>query len=69
MSAVVRVLLVLTVPMAVYAAQNTAQLTTGIALNPAIASLMFFSRELPQAYEELHGKFVVKTPFHAKRIR
>jgi glucan phosphoethanolaminetransferase (alkaline phosphatase superfamily) len=68
MSAVVRVLLVLTVPMAVYAAQNTAQLTTGIALNPTIASLIFFSRQLPHAYEELHGKFVVKTPFHAKRI-
>jgi glucan phosphoethanolaminetransferase (alkaline phosphatase superfamily) len=68
MSAVVRALLVLTVPIAVYAAQNTAQLTAGIALNPAIASVTFFSKQLPRAYQELHGKFVVKTPFHAKRI-
>lgn len=67
LSAVVRVLLVLTVPMAVYAAQNTAQLTSGIALNPAIASLVFFGLQLPHAHEELRGKFLVKTPFHAKR--
>jgi glucan phosphoethanolaminetransferase (alkaline phosphatase superfamily) len=66
-SAVVRVLLVLTVPMAIYAAQNTAQLEAGIALNPAIASVIFFGGELPRARDELHGKFVIKTPFHAER--
>jgi glucan phosphoethanolaminetransferase (alkaline phosphatase superfamily) len=68
MSAIVRVLLVVTVPMMVYGAQNTAELTSGIALNPAIGSLLFFGRELPRAHEELNGKFVVKTPFHATRV-
>jgi glucan phosphoethanolaminetransferase (alkaline phosphatase superfamily) len=64
---VVRVLLVLTVPMAVYAAQNFAQLTAGVALNPIIGSVMFFGVQMPHAYDELHGKLVVKTPFHARR--
>jgi glucan phosphoethanolaminetransferase (alkaline phosphatase superfamily) len=67
MSAVVRVLLVLTVPMMVYAAQRTTELTTGFTLNPAIGSVLFFGRQLPHAHDELRGKFVVKTPFHAKR--
>jgi glucan phosphoethanolaminetransferase (alkaline phosphatase superfamily) len=67
-TAVVRVLLVLTVPMAVYAAQNFAQLTAGVALNPIIGSVMFFGVQMPHAHDELHGKLVVKTPFHAQRI-
>jgi glucan phosphoethanolaminetransferase (alkaline phosphatase superfamily) len=67
-TAVVRVLLVLTVPMAVYAAQNFAQLTAGVALNPIIGSVMFFGVQMPRARDELHGKLVVKTPFHAQRI-
>jgi glucan phosphoethanolaminetransferase (alkaline phosphatase superfamily) len=66
-TAVVRVLLVLTVPMAVYAAQNFAQLTAGVALSPIIGSVMFFGVQMPHAYDELHGKLVVKTPFHAQR--
>jgi glucan phosphoethanolaminetransferase (alkaline phosphatase superfamily) len=66
-TAVVRVLLVLTVPMAVYAAQNFAQLTAGVALNPVIGSLMFFGVQMPRAHDELQGKLVVKTPFHAQR--
>jgi glucan phosphoethanolaminetransferase (alkaline phosphatase superfamily) len=67
-TAVVCVLLVLTVPMAVYAAQNFAQLTAGVALNPVIGSVMFFGVQMPRAHDELHGKLVVKTPFHAQRI-
>jgi glucan phosphoethanolaminetransferase (alkaline phosphatase superfamily) len=67
-TAVVRVLLVLTVPMAVYAAQNSAQLTAGVALNPIIGSVMFFGVQMPRAHDELQGKLVVKTPFHAQRI-
>jgi glucan phosphoethanolaminetransferase (alkaline phosphatase superfamily) len=67
-TAVVRVLLVLTVPMAVYAAQNFAQLTAGVALNPVIGSVMFFGMQMPRAHNELQGKLVVKTPFHAQRI-
>ena len=67
MTAVVRVLLVLTVPMSVYAAQNFAQLTTGVALNPIIGSAMFFGVQMPRAHYELQGKLVVKTPFHAQR--
>jgi glucan phosphoethanolaminetransferase (alkaline phosphatase superfamily) len=67
-TAVVRVLLVLTVPMAVYAAQNFSQLTAGVALNPVIGSLMFFGVQMPRAHDELQGKLVVKTPFHAQRI-
>jgi glucan phosphoethanolaminetransferase (alkaline phosphatase superfamily) len=66
-TAVVRVLLVLTVPMAVYAAQNSAQLAAGVALNPIIGSLMFFGVQMPRAHAELHGKLVVKAPFHAQR--
>jgi glucan phosphoethanolaminetransferase (alkaline phosphatase superfamily) len=66
-TAVVRVLLVLTVPMAVYAAQNFALLTAGVALNPVIGSLMFFGVQMPRAHDELQGKLVVKTPFHAQR--
>jgi glucan phosphoethanolaminetransferase (alkaline phosphatase superfamily) len=66
-TAVVRILLVLTVPMAVYAAQNSAQLTAGVALNPVIGSLMFFGMQMPRAHDELQGKLVVKTPFHAQR--
>jgi glucan phosphoethanolaminetransferase (alkaline phosphatase superfamily) len=66
-SATVQVLLVLTVPMAVYAAQNSAELSTGIGLNPLVGSLMFFTRQLPYAHQELQGKFVVKIPFHATR--
>jgi glucan phosphoethanolaminetransferase (alkaline phosphatase superfamily) len=67
MTAVVRVLLVLTVPMAIYAAQNFAQLTAGVALNPIIGSVMFFGVQMPRAHDELQGKLVVKTPFHAQR--
>jgi glucan phosphoethanolaminetransferase (alkaline phosphatase superfamily) len=66
-TAVVRVLLVLTVPMAVYAAQNFAQLTAGVALNPIIGSVIFFGVQMPRAHDELQGKLVVKTPFHAQR--
>jgi glucan phosphoethanolaminetransferase (alkaline phosphatase superfamily) len=65
--AVVRVLLVLTLPMAVFAAQSSAQLTAGVALNPVIGSLMFFGVQMPRAHDELQGKLVVKTPFHAQR--
>lgn len=67
-SAVARVLLLVTVPMMVFAAQNTAQLMSGIGLNPAIAGVKFFGWELPRAYQELHGKFVAKEQFHASRI-
>jgi glucan phosphoethanolaminetransferase (alkaline phosphatase superfamily) len=67
-TAVVRVLLVLTVPMAVYAARDSAQLTAGVALNPVIGSVMFFGMQMPRAHDELQGKLVVKLPFHAQRI-
>jgi glucan phosphoethanolaminetransferase (alkaline phosphatase superfamily) len=66
-TAVVRVLLVLTVPMAVYAALNTTQLVAGVALNPVIGSVMFFGVQMPRAHDELRGKLVVKRPFHAQR--
>ena len=66
-TAVVRVLLVLVVPMAVYAAQNSVQLTVGVALNPVIGSLMFLCVQMPRAHDELQGKLVAKTPFHAQR--
>jgi glucan phosphoethanolaminetransferase (alkaline phosphatase superfamily) len=67
-TAVFRVLLVVTVPIAVYVAQNSAQLTAGVALNPVIGSLLFFGVQMPRAHDELQGKLVVKTPFHAQRI-
>ena len=66
-TAIIRALLVLTVPMIVYAAQNSAQLTAGLALNPVIGSVLFFGVQVPRAHDELQGKLVVKTPFHAQR--
>jgi glucan phosphoethanolaminetransferase (alkaline phosphatase superfamily) len=66
---VTRVFLVLTVSMAVYAAQNFAQFTAGVALNPVIGSLMFFGVQMSRAHDELQGKLIVKTPFHAQRTR
>jgi hypothetical protein len=46
---VTRVFLVLTVSMAAYAAQNFAELTAGVALNPVIGSLMFFGVQMPMS--------------------
>ena len=66
-TAVFRVLLVLTVPMAVYAARNSAELRAGVALNPVIGSVMFFGVQIPLARDQLQGKLVHKTPFHAQR--
>jgi glucan phosphoethanolaminetransferase (alkaline phosphatase superfamily) len=66
-TAVVKVLLVLTVPIAVYAAQNSADLKAGVSLNPMIGSLLFFGVDMRRAHDELQGKLVVKTPFHARR--
>lgn len=65
---VVRVLLVSTIPISVYSAQNAAQLAAGVSLNPVIGPLMFFSIQMPHARDELRGKLVAKTPFHAQRI-
>ena len=65
--AVARVLLIITVPMLIYAAQDRAALAAGVALNPVIGSLMFFGIQVPSAHDELLGKLVAKTPFHAER--
>ena len=65
-TAAVRLVLVLTVPMVVYATQNSA-LAARVALNPVIGSLMFFGMQLPRAHDELNGSLVTKTPFHAHR--
>jgi glucan phosphoethanolaminetransferase (alkaline phosphatase superfamily) len=66
-TAIARVLLVMTVPMLIYAAQNSAQLKDGAALNPLIGSVLFFGVQMPAARDELQGKLVAKTPFHAQR--
>jgi glucan phosphoethanolaminetransferase (alkaline phosphatase superfamily) len=62
-----KALLVLTVPLAVLAAQNPAQFATDIAINPVVGGLLFFGRGLPHANDELRGKLVQKIPFHARR--
>jgi glucan phosphoethanolaminetransferase (alkaline phosphatase superfamily) len=67
-SAAAKVLLVAVVPMLVYAVQNRGEFATGVTLNPMIGSALFFGQELPRAHNELRGKLVVKTPFHAKRV-
>jgi glucan phosphoethanolaminetransferase (alkaline phosphatase superfamily) len=67
-SGVAKVLLFVMAPMLVYAAQNRAELVAGIKLNPIIGSFFFFGQQVPSARDELHGKFVVKTPFRAERI-
>ncbi len=63
-----RAVLGLSVPLLFFAAQKPAQLVDGIALNPAVGSLMFFAGQLPRASRELHGDGVHKTPFHASRL-
>lgn len=65
--AVGRVLLVLSLPLVVFAVQNGPQLSAGVALNPVIGGTLFFGREMRTAREQLHGKLVDKTPFHARR--
>lgn len=64
---VARVLLGLSVPLLLFAAQKPPQLVDGIALNPAVGSVMFLAGQLPRASRELHGADVHKTPFHASR--
>jgi glucan phosphoethanolaminetransferase (alkaline phosphatase superfamily) len=63
----VRVLLLLVVPVAAYAAQRSADLLASAGLNPMIGSVAFFSVEVPRAHAALHGALVVKTPYHAQR--
>ena len=62
-----RVLLVLVVPMSLYAAQNRVELLAGITLNPAIGGVLFVGLDMPRAHAQLHGEMVEKTPFHARR--
>ncbi|MDE2137776.1 MAG: phosphoethanolamine transferase [Gammaproteobacteria bacterium] len=62
-----RVLLVLAVPLIGYAAQASARVNAGLALNPYIGSLLFFGLDIPRAHAELSGALVVKTPYHAVR--
>jgi glucan phosphoethanolaminetransferase (alkaline phosphatase superfamily) len=64
---VARVLLALTVPAVAYAATNSRQLVDGLALNPAVGSVMFLAGELPRERAEIRGVNVVKAPFHATR--
>jgi glucan phosphoethanolaminetransferase (alkaline phosphatase superfamily) len=62
-----RVLLVLIVPMSLFAAQNRVDLLAGITLNPAIGGILFVGVDLPRARAQLHGSLVEKKPFHARR--
>lgn len=47
---------------------DPAQLIDGIALQPAVGSVMFMSGDLPRAHEQLTGKSLQKTPYGAQRI-
>ena len=62
-----RLILVLTVPITLYAAQDAITLVDGIYFNPVVGSLTFLGRQLPRTRAELRGGAVVKTPFHAQR--
>jgi len=62
-----RLLLILAVPLIGYAAQASARVNAGLALNPYIGSLLFFGLEIPRAHAELRGALVVKTPYRAVR--
>jgi glucan phosphoethanolaminetransferase (alkaline phosphatase superfamily) len=62
-----RVILGLSIPALAYAAQSTPQLVDGMALNPAVGSLMFCAGQLPRARREIHGAGVHKSPFDASR--
>ncbi len=62
-----RALIALSVPVAAYVGYDPVQFIDGVALNPAIGSLMFLGGTLPQARGELHGSRVSKVPFGAHR--
>jgi glucan phosphoethanolaminetransferase (alkaline phosphatase superfamily) len=63
-----RVLLVLSVPLAAYAAHDPAELIDGMALNPAVGSVMFIGIRLPEALNHSEGRDVHKIPYHAHRV-
>ena len=62
-----RVLLVLCIPAAAFAAHNVRQLFDGLTLNPVTGSLMFGGGLVPRARAELHGAGIEKIPYHAHR--
>jgi glucan phosphoethanolaminetransferase (alkaline phosphatase superfamily) len=63
-----RAILVLAIPVTVYAAHSPPQLVDGIALNPVVGSLMFCAGQLPRARAELRGTGIKKVPYHATRV-
>lgn len=63
-----RVIVALSIPVAAYAAQDSIQLVDGIALNPVVGSLLFFTNHIPLARAEIHGANVDKIPYHATRV-
>lgn len=63
-----RQLLLLILALTVYLATNPAELIDGIALNPAMGSLIFIGGWIPSARAELRGDKVNKLPYHAQRV-
>lgn len=62
---VARPLLVLLLPVTAYVGWNAEQLIDGIALTPAVGSVMFLAGTVPQAAREVRGSRVQKIPYHA----
>jgi glucan phosphoethanolaminetransferase (alkaline phosphatase superfamily) len=63
-----RILLVLALPVTAYAAHNTIQMMDGIALNPAVGSLMFLGGQMPMVRKEMKGGYIVKVPYRGRRV-
>lgn len=58
---------VLLVPVAVYAASNPAELIDGIALEPAVGSVMFIGGDIPRVGAEIRDAESHKIPYRAHR--
>jgi glucan phosphoethanolaminetransferase (alkaline phosphatase superfamily) len=63
-----RILLALSVPVAAFTAQDSAELIDGIALNPTLGTLLFIGGRVPEALGAAAGARVTKVPYHARRV-
>ena len=62
-----RAIVLVLLPVAAYAAFDSAQMIDGMALNPIVGSVMFLGGDIPRAKGELGGTRVTKNPYHATR--
>jgi glucan phosphoethanolaminetransferase (alkaline phosphatase superfamily) len=63
-----RLLVLLLVPAAVYAAADPGEFMDGIGYDPLLGSAMFVGGELPRARADMSGASVAKVPYHARWV-